>query len=271
MKSTYRGHRDRTVIEGYEQVLRELINAISIPLEPWSVDRICSLFGIKPEQGWQRLTSALDLLGDTENAKTNFNRFGLQGPTRYDDVGEKYLRLYGVLNAVWQQFSALKTLGNVFDVPSRFKREAVLGGLTIVDLRHVAGSHTLDHQRKGAKCNDKRSSYMVSQHSLNTDELTVLDDQNNFKKYPLKELLREWDMAVTDYLGEIAQVVHERLTEPGSKHAAETAHEIALLEKEARGAMVTRMPDGSTVIYEVGGSEVEPLDNLPTTRRKSEG
>ena len=58
--------------------------------------------------GWNILMNAFYVFEDTELAKKDFNEFGLQGACRHSNTGEKYLRLYGILNSFYQQFLALR-------------------------------------------------------------------------------------------------------------------------------------------------------------------
>jgi hypothetical protein len=44
----------------------------------------------------------------------NFLRFGIDGPTKYGDMGEKYIKLYGALNATYlQQQAAISLFKNL--------------------------------------------------------------------------------------------------------------------------------------------------------------
>jgi hypothetical protein len=45
----------------------------------------------------------MDIVGDASLAMYNFAEFSLDGPTKYEDTGERYLRLYGLLSAVYIQ------------------------------------------------------------------------------------------------------------------------------------------------------------------------
>jgi len=56
---------------------------------------------------WNTLCSLMDVIGDTELAKQNFRKFGLSGPTKIFELGEQYLRLYGILNAIYMQSNAI--------------------------------------------------------------------------------------------------------------------------------------------------------------------
>jgi hypothetical protein len=50
------------------------------------------------------------LFEDTQLAKTNFNLFGITGPTKIINVGECYLRFYGLFNSCYMQKIALLKL-----------------------------------------------------------------------------------------------------------------------------------------------------------------
>ena len=56
---------------------------------------------------WEFICVAMDVVGDAALALGSFLRFSLDGPTRYEDVGEKYLRLYGLLSATYVQQEAI--------------------------------------------------------------------------------------------------------------------------------------------------------------------
>jgi len=90
----------RTIVSICSRLIRSIINNLYPPLpdyEPWEV--LNKSFSIYTRSDWFTLCSAMDLLDDTESAKDNYLMFGLSGPTKYNDIGEKYLRLYGLLNS----------------------------------------------------------------------------------------------------------------------------------------------------------------------------
>ena len=59
------------------------------------------------KNGWNVLCSLMDVLNDTELAKENFIKYGIGGPTKISDIGEQYLRLYGITNSIYLQKSAV--------------------------------------------------------------------------------------------------------------------------------------------------------------------
>ncbi len=66
---------------------------------------------------WSFICSSMDIINDSLLGIENFIRFGIGGPTKYDDLGEKYIRLYGVLNATYIQQQALLNLYRISNAP----------------------------------------------------------------------------------------------------------------------------------------------------------
>ncbi len=62
------------------------------------------------KEDWNYILASEDILEDSNEAISNFLKFGLSGPTKYESLGEKYLRLYGVLNATYLQQQAMYNL-----------------------------------------------------------------------------------------------------------------------------------------------------------------
>ncbi|MEM9391533.1 MAG: hypothetical protein AAGA02_13735 [Bacteroidota bacterium] len=62
------------------------------------------VFGIDPNYTAETFLSGIFLLEDTSQAIDNYFEFGLEGPTKYKNFGERYLRLYGLLNSAYMQY-----------------------------------------------------------------------------------------------------------------------------------------------------------------------
>jgi len=88
------------------------------------------------------------IVGDTSMAIQNFLRFGLDGPTKYEDEGERYLRLYGLLNASYIQQDAVLKLYKLMNVPYPKNAKQRIDRLQIRDLRHKVGAHSVDYMNK---------------------------------------------------------------------------------------------------------------------------
>lgn len=180
---------DRSVIYRCEVIIRDLANDIAgrINDKPFreTVIRRLKFSDIKD---WNILCSLIDVLGDTELAKENFIKYDLTGPTKILDYGEQYLRLYGILNAVYLQKSALVSFIEL--VKLRGKKDIIkkIDGLKILELRHIAGAHTIDFLEEGVKNPHQLQRAMLTHSQINTS-----DSKGNFKDFNLKELLAEYN------------------------------------------------------------------------------
>ncbi len=126
------------VLDAYGRAFRDLINA-----KVWSRDKsIRELLRLNKDDDWNFICAAMDIVGDACAAVSNFRRFGLDGPTKYNDVGEKYLRLYGVLNATYIQQEAVLKLYKLGQVPNLKGAREKIQSLGIREVRHKLGAHS---------------------------------------------------------------------------------------------------------------------------------
>ena len=78
----------------YAEAFRDLVNA-----KVWGRNASPSkALRLNNEADWEFICVAMDVVGDAVLAIQNFLAFSVDGLTKYDDVGERRLRLYGVLN-----------------------------------------------------------------------------------------------------------------------------------------------------------------------------
>lgn len=112
--------------------------------DQWAVN-----LGLQKTDGLHQIISALDLLNDTTSAIESFLKFGLDGPTKYRDTGEAYLRLYGVLNAIYLQ---QKTIVEFWRLATNQKKEIAeqkFIALQIRDVRRKLGAHSINFGNHG--------------------------------------------------------------------------------------------------------------------------
>ena len=96
-------------------------------------------------------------------ALKNFLQYGLDGPTKFDDIGEKYLRLYGMLNATFIQQGAVLKLYKLAGVQNPKDARARIKMLRIREIRHKLGAHSTDYLNS---TNGRIESYVPVQVSL---------------------------------------------------------------------------------------------------------
>lgn len=139
------------LIEDHMQLFRDVVNEhVNDPKydtgEEESIE-IQRAFGFRSTSDWGRFCACMDLVEDTVLALQNFYRFQLEGPTRYEERGETYLRLYGVLNAVYLQQSAIEQLVSIC-LPQRIGDvRQDLKNHRSRELRNILGAHLVDYKK----------------------------------------------------------------------------------------------------------------------------
>ncbi len=133
------------LVEKYANAFRDLINA---KIRPSKAD-IRKTLRLSKDEDWAFLCISMDIVEDACTAINSFLKFGLNGPTKYDDVGEKYLRLYGILSATYIQQEAMLKLCQLMNVlPTLKKGKKLVDSLLIRSLRHKLCSHSTNYYNK---------------------------------------------------------------------------------------------------------------------------
>ena len=114
------------------------------------LDYIKKQLKITKVEDWGFICSSMDIIDDSLLGIEHFLRFGLDGPTKYNDVGEKYIRLYGVLNATYIQQQALENLYRIVNVPDISVVRERIQSLQIRDARNKLGAHCTDFSMDGS-------------------------------------------------------------------------------------------------------------------------
>ncbi|MFA5970778.1 MAG: hypothetical protein WC780_00395 [Lentimicrobiaceae bacterium] len=157
---------------------------------------------------WKRFRASVDLLDDTENAIRSAFEFQL-GDQRNnnDDFGETYLRLYGVLNAVYLQIGAFKEIAKLLNYPFLKNLNKTFENLEIYKLRGMAGAHTVDYiyDAKTLKMQEginKTTSFRIVQMHLEKTgkNIKLLDENNITYDYNLLQILTDYEKIATTIL-----------------------------------------------------------------------
>lgn len=101
---------------------------------------------LNKKEDWNYILASEDILEDSNEAISNFLRFGISGPTKYNDLGEKYLRLYGMLNATYLQQKAVCNLYKFFQCQDLRKKKEQIDTLEILSIRHKLGAHSVNYK-----------------------------------------------------------------------------------------------------------------------------
>lgn len=156
---------------------------------------------------WKRFRASVDLLDDTEYAIMSAFRYQL-GDMRIDnrDTGELFLRLYGVLNAVYLQINAFRVLANLVNLYDSKQEDTNLKKLGIYRLRNIVAAHTIDYQyddgfHKKHGINGTTSFRIVQSRLEKTgSNIEALDENGISLEFNLLNLLTEYEAAAKTLL-----------------------------------------------------------------------
>jgi hypothetical protein len=124
------------------EAFRDLVNA-----RVWGVEESPSkALRLNADSDWEFICVAMDVVGDASYAIRNFLEFSLDGPTKYKNVGERYLRLYGVLSATYLQQEAARKLYALMNCPPPKGVDEQFSQLLVRTLRHQVASHSVDYR-----------------------------------------------------------------------------------------------------------------------------
>lgn len=193
-----------TIIEKQIGLIRTILSDLALKKECGNEEFITEVqeyFGFETKFGWNILMNAFYVFEDTELAKSDFEKFGLQGPSRHKNIGEKYLRLYGILNALYQQNLAVINLMKLFKLSLKSGCIVKLRESKAIQLRNKIAAHSSNYlSDKQRKIIDV---YEISRHDLDCDKIKLLRNQENFETYDLNDSILEFNQIIQDILTEI--------------------------------------------------------------------
>lgn len=245
-------HTKLNLVESYGSAFRDLINA---KVQPTKL-AIREVLKLNKDEDWAFLCSAMDIIGDACLAIDNFLKYGLDGPTKYNEAGERYLRLYGILSATYIQQQAVLKLYQLINAPPTLKAgKDMIEALEIRHLRHKLSSHNTNYKDtktgsietyvpirvdlRGFNCgyvnNEDVKVYSVDlQKAINEHLDTLIEMQDKILEKAIK----------TFYNGQE--------TSEGCKVFTEKLEELRIIRK---GGLVARLPDGAKLIMTMAKSD----------------
>lgn len=161
------------------------------------------------EIDWKRYRASLDLLVDTDYAIQEVFKYQL-GKKEGSTKAEHYLRLYGVLNAVYLQMSAYKTIAMLLNYPLRNNVERDFKELAIYQLRNLAAAHTLDYEYDDA-VKSRTFRLMQADLSYSGNRITMISENGEQFDYNLLRVLSEYDQLATQLLINLTKHAIEKL------------------------------------------------------------
>lgn len=147
-----------------------------------------------------RFRSCIDLIEDTENSITYFSTFGLEKFNKRigKNFGEIYIKLYGILNAIYLQLNAIIEIYEICKIPNKKDIISKFRKHKIFELRNIMGAHTSDFEDNSDYMppNFNRNSFRITQMQLNAkgNNLHAVDSFGNIKEFDLYELVMSYNV-----------------------------------------------------------------------------
>jgi len=147
------------------------------------------------------LRACIDLVEDSQYAIENVYKNGLY--KKEEDLGEMYLRLYGVLNASYLQLGAILDLNRLFNVPNQKAKKEKLKSLKLIEIRNKLASHTTNYNIPNS---NEIDFYKLSQSTLSKWGGNILIvGKDNSEEVDIIETLKEFTKEIEMNLEEITK------------------------------------------------------------------
>lgn len=155
--------------------------------------------------------ASIDLVEDTEYAIIEFLTNGLGKVNEYYrvDIGEAYLRLYGTLNAIYQQSIAIRELTTIFNLPNISERISKITNHKVIEIRNKVGSHTinylLDKTKKASR--ENLDFFRVTQSTLSKfgTNILVVSNRGETEEINLRDLINSFNQEADLILLDLCQ------------------------------------------------------------------
>lgn len=223
-----------SIIEKQIGLFRKILNKISEDNKEGQGDFIeytNNYFNFDTDKGWNILMNAFYVFEDTELAKHDFNKFGLQGPARHKNIGEKYLRLYGILNSCYQQYLALINLIELFKLTEKSKHNKTLKESDCIKLRNKIAAHPSNYS--SGEIDNQFDVYEISRPKLEMGDIRLTKNQENSEEYNIEKVISDFDTEVKNVLSKIL----EKFLKKKYNNEGKLYEEYQKLEKLREGAV----------------------------------
>ena len=253
------------VLDAYAEAFRDLINA-----KVWSGRKtIRELLRLNKERDWGFLCSSMDIVGDASAAIRHFLQFGLNGPTKYEDIGEAYLRLYGLLSAAYIQQQAVLKMFELMNVPNprNFRRE--LDGLEIRDLRHRLASHGTDYANRATQSTE---TYVPIRIGVGGYGCTYTNNETSqHRTVNLEDALKSHCELLAETIDTIYEKAIRTLYKGQTKKLQEAEKRLEDLRTAKDGGLVVRFPKGGKLVIHTAAPRNLTSRSTRTRRRRRAG
>lgn len=212
-----------TIIEKYNNLQKEILSDFALKWDEENCETnfrndVKDFYGFEIEFGWNILLNTFYLIDDTEFAKNSFKEFDLQGPSRHRDTGERYLRLYGLLNAMYQQKLAVENLLEIHKIPEKREFKKKLSESELIIVRNKIGAHSVNFQSTREDSEHKFDVYEISRPELERGKILLIRNQKDFENYDLEKSINEFNELVEEILSIVTGKVIRKIFQNQGKH-----------------------------------------------------
>lgn len=234
----------------YASLFRKMINR-RVQVSDRSIRELLKL---NSASDWEFLTAAMDIIDDGSAAIGHVQKFGLCGPTKYDDLGEKYLRLYGVLSATYIQQQSIGAIYRIMNVPHLKELQKKFKALEIRDLRHKLSSHGTDYLDHATRT---KQAFVPLRFDLGNMRVTYVNhtSSSSHHQVDISSAIDAHVGLMTDTLDAIIEKSIKTIFKANNKAKDEFFSDLADLRIEKAGGLVLKTSSGPKLVATLVGSE----------------
>lgn len=192
-----------TIIEIYCEILLGILSYV--PVQKFSSEKeyrkiLNKNLKFDGEYNDRTLRACIDLIEDNQLAINEIEKNGLE--TKSENKGEIYLRLYGILNAGYLQYQAIKELIELFKIPNKKEIDKEFKKLKFIELRNKLGSHTPKWADSTNENKSKTKSFRIVRTELSKwgNDIVIVSNYGEVEKYNLLPELKYFNRFCESYL-----------------------------------------------------------------------
>lgn len=241
------------LLHKYASLFRRMINT---KVQNNDDRSIRDLLRLNIESDWEFLTTAMDIIDDASAAIDHVQRFGLGGPTKFGDLGEKYLRLYGLLSATYIQQQSMGTIFRIMNLPDPRALKVKFEALEIRDLRHKLSSHGTDFRDNTT---GSKQAFVPLRFDLGDFTISYVNYTSSTIHHTvdISAAIEAHVRLMIDVMDAIIEKSLTTIFETSSKQKGELEAELADLRIEKAGGLVFKADAGPKLIVTFAGTKPE--------------
>ncbi|MBC3542261.1 hypothetical protein ACFSC6_13770 [Rufibacter sediminis] len=182
-----------TLIEKYNTLQKQIVSELT---EEQKVEEGSSTSALKTfvkEIHWNMLHHSIYVIEVGELAKKNFLKFGPEGTSGLPEMGRRYLRLFGLLSAVYQQKLAIENLLEIYEIEEKEKISSGLNSSEIINLCNQLGAHATHFRSNPSVSEHPYKKYDLSRAALEAKNTRQLIKKYEFESFDLLDDLIYFD------------------------------------------------------------------------------